>query len=63
MDRIVIVDIDVCIGCEACVEACPDVFSMGPGSLAQVYNPDGSDELMIEEVMELCPVNCILWEN
>jgi len=63
MSRLVTVDIDVCIGCEACVEACPEVFSMGPGNLAQVYNPEGAPEGKIEEAMEMCPVNCILWED
>ncbi|SMF20635.1 ferredoxin [Desulfovibrio gilichinskyi] len=63
MSRLVTVDIDVCIGCEACVETCPEVFSMGPGDLAQVYNPDGASEDKIEEAMDTCPVNCILWED
>lgn len=63
MSRLVTVDIDTCIGCEACVEACPEVFSMGPGGLAQVFNPDGASEEKIEEAMDMCPVNCILWED
>ncbi|OEU66757.1 MAG: ferredoxin [Desulfovibrio sp. S3730MH75] len=63
MSRAVTIDMDACIGCEACVEECPEVFSMGPGDLAQVYNPEGADEAKIEEAMDMCPVNCIIWED
>ncbi|ACS80902.1 MULTISPECIES: ferredoxin [Maridesulfovibrio] len=63
MGRTVAIDIDACIGCEACVEECPDVFAMGPGDLAQVTNPDGADEECIESAMDMCPVNCIIWED
>lgn len=63
MSRTVVIDVDTCIGCEACVEECPEVFSMGPGDLAQVHNPEGAGEAEIESAMELCPVNCITWED
>ena len=63
MSRVVIVDIDICIGCEACIEACPEVFSMVPGGVAQVFNPDGATEEKIEEAIDICPVNCIVWED
>ncbi|WP_320005842.1 ferredoxin [Maridesulfovibrio sp.] len=63
MTRTVVVDVDECVGCEACVEECPDVFSMGPGDLALVHNPEGADDECIESAMELCPVNCIHWEE
>ncbi|SDL39370.1 ferredoxin [Maridesulfovibrio ferrireducens] len=63
MSRTVAIDIDACIGCEACAEEFPEVFSMGPADLPQVYNPEGVDEEKIEEIMDLCPANCIIWED
>lgn len=63
MSRTVAIDMDACIGCEACVDECPEVFSMGPGDLALVYNPEGGNDEKIESAMDLCPVNCIYWEE
>ncbi len=63
MSRTVVVDVDECVGCEACVEVCPGLFVMGPGEIAQVSNPEGADEEQICEAMDLCPVNCITWED
>lgn len=63
MGRSVAIDIDACIGCEACVEEAPEVFAMGPGDLAQVINPEGGDEKQIESAMDMCPANCIYWEE
>lgn len=63
MARQVVIDIDVCIGCEACVEICPDVFSMGPAGFAQVINPEGGTDEEVSEAIEMCPVNCISVEE
>ncbi|HAS89347.1 MAG TPA: ferredoxin [Desulfovibrio sp.] len=63
MTRTVVVDVDECVGCEACVEVCPGMFVMGACDLAQVQNPEGADESEIKEAMELCPTNCIQWEE
>lgn len=58
------VDIDECIGCEACVDICPDVFILNESlGKAMISNPEGSGEEEIAEAMEACPVNCIIWED
>jgi len=63
MTRTVVVDVDECVGCEACVEVCPGMFVMGVCDLAQVQNPEGAGESEVEAAMELCPTNCIHWED
>lgn len=51
-----------CIGCESCVETCPDVFQMDESSgHAIVINPDSTDGC-VEEAMEICPVDAIVRE-
>ena len=60
----VIIDEDVCIGCETCVELCPEIFRMDPlPEKAEVILPEGGSVDCIEEAMEACPVSCIRWEE
>jgi ferredoxin len=71
MARIPAVDIDCCIGCEVCVQICPEVFRMGGDEhhdhghghdhKAEVYNPTGAPEVKIEQAMDNCPSACIYW--
>ncbi|SDB32833.1 ferredoxin [Desulfonatronum thiosulfatophilum] len=64
MARQVYVDLDECIGCESCVEICPEVFKMDEQSgKAEVIMPEGGPEDQIEEAMETCPVQCIHWQE
>lgn len=57
-----IVITDDCIGCESCVEICPDVFTMDKsGSRAVVKDPSSTADC-VEEAMETCPVSCIVRE-
>jgi len=71
MPRIPVVDQEACIGCEACVQICPEVFRMEePESeghhhehKSQVYNPTGASEEQIEKAMDNCPVACIYWQD
>lgn len=64
MTRKVIIDRDECIGCESCIELCPEVFEFEDDSeKAIVIKPTGGDEECIEEAMESCPVECIYWED
>ncbi|GAB6057961.1 ferredoxin [Desulfonatronum parangueonense] len=64
MARQVYVDWDECIGCESCVEICPEVFKMTEdGSKAEVILPEGGPEDQIEEAMDTCPVQCIHWQE
>lgn len=71
MPRIPVVDQEACIGCEACVQICPEVFRMqepeGGGHhhehKSMVYNPTGAPEAKIEQAMDSCPVACITWQD
>ena len=58
----VVVDEEVCIGCETCTEICPEVFRMDEiKEKAEVIPSEGGSESCIEEAMEACPVSCIHW--
>jgi ferredoxin len=60
----VIVEEDICIGCETCSELCPEVFRMAElKGKAEVILPEGGPVNCIEEAMEACPVSCIHWEG
>ncbi len=50
---------DECMGCEACVETCPDVFEMNEdGDKATVKNPDSTDDC-VDEAIDSCPAEAI----
>jgi len=54
------IDEDECIGCEACVELCPDIFAFdGDRGKAYVVTPEGGKEECIEDAIASCPVSCI----
>ena len=64
MGNNVIIDTEECIGCESCVELCPEVFEMDEsGEKAVVIPADNYDADCIEEAIETCPVECIHWEE
>ena len=64
MGKKVVIDADECIGCESCVELCPEVFSFNEEEeKAEVLMPEGGPEDCIEESMNTCPVECIHWEE
>ena len=53
-----------CVGCESCVELCPEVFQMDESSgKSQVILPTGGPEDCIEEAIETCPSECIHWKD
>lgn len=56
------VDHDICISCELCVSVAPEVFRMNDDNVAEVFDPLGASEEMIQEAIDSCPVNCIHWE-
>ena len=65
-----VVDQECCIGCEVCVQLCPEVFRMegndGSGHdhdhKSIVYNPSGASVDRIEAAMDSCPAACIYWD-
>jgi ferredoxin len=56
----VIVDQDACIGCNLCVEMCPDIYCMEDDK-AMVYVPFISSDLedLCKQAADSCPVNAI----
>lgn len=55
----VVIDPDECIGCESCVEICPDVFEMDDdGEKAIVINADAASDC-VDESIETCPNEAI----
>lgn len=53
------IDQDACMGCEACVETCPDAFEMNSdGDKATVKDPD-CDADCVDEALDACPAEAI----
>jgi ferredoxin len=64
MAKRVVIDSEECVGCQTCVELCPDVFAFNDASeKAEVTQEEGGPEDCIEEAMSSCPVECIKWEE
>lgn len=54
------IDQDECIGCEACVELCPEVFGFDEEEeKAFVIEGADADEDCIDEAIASCPSDCI----
>lgn len=55
----IVIDPDECIGCESCVEICPEVFEMdSDGEKAIVIATDSTGDC-VEEAIETCPNEAI----
>ena len=63
MAKSVYVDQEECIGCGNCVDSCPDVFAMTDDSVAEVASNYSASEEEIQEAIDICPVECIHWED
>ncbi len=64
MAKQVIIEQEECIGCESCVEICPEVFGFDEAEeKAYVIDSQGASEEKIQEAMDSCPVECIYWEE
>ena len=61
-DKIVI-DQEECIGCEACVEACPEVFDFDNDE-DKAFVLEGADMNAdcVDEAIDACPAECITKE-
>jgi ferredoxin len=54
------VDPDLCVGCELCVQLCPDVFAMeGEVATAVVDEVPTDIEASCRDAAEACPVSAI----
>jgi ferredoxin len=58
--QIPIVDEDTCIGCGACIDACPEVFELRDEK-AVVVNADKCSTCDCQEAIDICPVTAISW--
>jgi ferredoxin len=58
-----VVDQELCIGCGACEEICPDVFQVGDDGFSHVIAADPAAACAAagccEEAVEECPVDAI----
>jgi ferredoxin len=64
MEKRVVIDTEECIGCESCVNLCPEVFEFDSDlEKAIVKLAEGGNEECIDEAIETCPVECIHWEE
>ena len=65
MAKRVYIDEEECIGCGSCEAICPEVFQLdsSSGKAKAIKPPEGSEEQLIEEAIEACPVSCISWEE
>ncbi len=63
MAKQVVIDTDECIGCETCVELCPEIFAFDEDAeKAHVIKAEGGDEECIDEAVGSCPAGCITHE-
>jgi len=60
MAQKVVIDKDACIGCESCVELCPNVFGFDEDE-SKAYVIEGADasEECVDEAIASCPAECI----
>lgn len=64
MSKGVVIETEECIGCQSCVELCPDVFGFDEeNEKATVLVEKGDDEACIQEAIDTCPVTCIHWKE
>ena len=64
MSKKVYIETDECIGCESCVELCPDAFGFDDeDEKAFVLIPEAGPKQCIDEAIEACPAVCIHWEE
>jgi ferredoxin len=63
MAKQVEIDVEECLGCEACAEVCPDVFGFDEDE-EKAFVVEGAEEGSdcVEEAIASCPAECITWE-
>ncbi len=63
MSKQVVIEREECLGCESCVELCPEVFGFDVESGKAYVNQGENWELeCVEESMSACPAACIKYE-
>lgn len=60
MNTQVTIDTEECIGCQSCVELCPEVFAFNDDDeKAFVIKPDGGELECANDAAAACPAACI----
>ena len=56
-----VVDEDLCIGCAACEDVCPEVFSLEDDGYSHVITPEPAEEqyACVREAIDACPTDAI----
>jgi ferredoxin len=64
MKKIPVIDVGRCTDCESCLEMCPEVFKRNSetGLIEVADQPDYPEEL-VDQVISICPADCISWEE
>ncbi|WP_028582071.1 ferredoxin [Desulfogranum japonicum] len=57
-----VVDQELCIGCEICVDLCPEVFEIQDGK-SYVIGPDKCSSCDCQEAVDSCPTSAIELEE
>lgn len=64
MKKFPVIDLGECTDCESCLELCPHVFKRNEetGHIEVIDLSEYPDE-EIQEVISMCPAECITWEE
>lgn len=64
MSKKVVIDQDECIGCQACTESCPEVFTFDDDlEKALVIEDADGEAACVDEAIASCPAACISREE
>ena len=64
MKKVPVIDRYACTDCESCLELCPEVFRRNADTgYIEVVDLSEYPEEKIQEVMSVCPADCITWED
>ncbi len=58
-----VVELSDCIGCEVCVEVCPEVFSLNDAGYIEIADMTAYPEACVDEACRNCPKDCIAWAD
>jgi ferredoxin len=56
-----VINYDSCVGCETCVELCPEVFEMRQDGKAYVKAANKCDTCQCQDAIDNCPSEAIAW--
>ena len=63
MAKVPFVDKGLCTSCGLCTEIASNTIKLGDDDLAEVFNPTGDPEDVIQEAMDSCTVEAISWKE